>query len=156
MMDSDLTPIPASMRAHRDNLRVAGYDLLRLSLSYAAKKAASYRHDARDYEYSINKIEGIYDHQAFVASHGFACSAADVPGWAKYHIDQAKPESGTSLAKNWFKDNWLLSVVAAPYSLALLDMSAVGERQTKKAQGERATALRQLKEMPKIQTRQHL
>jgi hypothetical protein len=48
--------------------------------SYAAKKAVGYRHDARDYEYSINKIEGIYDHQV-VVRHGFAFSAADVLGW---------------------------------------------------------------------------
>jgi hypothetical protein len=69
-------------------------------------------------------------------------------------IHWAKSESDASLGRNWFKDNWLLSVVAAPYSQALLGMSAVAERQTKKAQGERAAALQQLKEMPGIQTRQ--
>jgi hypothetical protein len=150
MNDSDLISVPSELYVHRDSLRIVGYDLVRFTRQFAGEEASAVRHEWVDYEYAIHKIESIVEGQIYVVHDGFFCSATDVPRWTKYRVEEERPRGGIGLIKGWFKENLLLSVVAAPYSLALLGLSAVGEHQTKKAQEERAKVLGHLKSMPRF------
>lgn len=150
MTDSDLIPVPSELYVYRDSLRIVGYDLVRFTRQFAGEEASAVRHDWVDHEYALHKIESIVEGQIYVERHGFFCSAKDVPRWTKFRIEEERPRGGLGLVKSSFKDNLLLSVVAAPYSLALLGLSAVGEHQTKKAQEDRAKVLGHLKAMPRF------
>ena len=149
MTDADLLPLPIEMNVYRDSLRIVGYELVRYTLAHASREAMPYRHPAEDYEYAIHKIDQVAAGQVFIQHDATYCSAARVPAWTKLRLDQERPE-GAGWVKRWAKENWLLTIVATPYSLALLGLGAVGDHQTKKAQQATAKLLSQYLPMAKF------
>ena len=151
--EADFRPLPTEFLAYRDQLRVAGYELVRYSRTHAQDEARRYRHPFGDYEYAIHKIESIEAEtgQIYINENASYSSADRVPSWSEYHIDKEKPE-GFGLLSRWFKDPayLALTVIVPPYGLTMLGLAAVGDRANRKAQGEREQSLQSLAEFPKF------
>jgi hypothetical protein len=151
--ESDIVELYTEFKPYRDDLRVAGYELVRYALSHARQEANRYRHAPSDYEFGIHKIEFVdpKDLQVYINRHPFYSSAACVPDWAKYHVDKEK-QAGAKLLTSWFTDpvRVVLTVVVPPFGLALLGLAAVGDRQAAGQQKKRKSQLPRLSERPKF------
>jgi hypothetical protein len=151
--ESDIVALPVELRSYRDQLRVAGYDLVRYTVEHAQREARKYRHPTEDYEYAIHKIALIEanDGQIFINRNPFYSSAARVPDWTKYHVEKEKPQ-GIGLLKTWFTEpaHAVLTVIVPPFGLTLLGLAAVSDRMEAKQQRERREQLARLSERPKF------
>jgi hypothetical protein len=151
--DADIVELNAEFRPYRDELRIAGYELVRYALSHARQEASRYRHPTADYEYGIHKIEFIDPKslQIYINRHPFYSSASRVPDWTKYHVDKERP-AGAKLLTGWFTDpvRAIITVFVPPYGLTLLGLAAIADRLAAGQQKERQGQLRQLSERPKF------
>ncbi len=152
-IDLAFLPLPAELRVYRDQLRTIGFELVRYSKEHARSKAAPIRHPVADYEFAIHKIETIENvtGQIYINPNAFYSSAERVPSWTEYYLEKEKPE-GFGLLTRWFKDpvSLALTVVVPPFGLAILGMSAIGDKMNKNQQEERRRSLARLSEIPKL------
>ena len=150
--ESDLAPFPETMRAYRNELRVAGYELVRFVTSFAHQSAIRVRHPIADYEFGIHKIETIDPNgQIHINPNTFFSSEERVPDWTKHYCEKERPQ-GFGVIKGFFSDpaRSFVTLLAPPFGLALLGLAAIGDRTDARGQNERRRTLASLSETPKF------
>lgn len=149
-----LRALPGELRQVRDQLRVVGYELVRYTDEHAQSVSRPIRHPARIYEYGFHKISGIYPPRVVIESATRTyCSCDEVSDRANEILAAESLGSTTQLASSFFKDssNVLLTVVVAPYALAMLGLAAAGNRGKKVEQERNRELLPRLSETPEFQ-----
>jgi hypothetical protein len=151
--ENDIVLLQQEWWKHRDDLRIAGYDLIQYSKEYAKRKAATYRHPSADYEFAIHKIEftDVKTGQIFVLNNPFYSSRERIEDWTKHFTDKEKP-MGAGILKRWFTDpaSLVLTAIVPPFALTILGMSAVSDHLHAKRQIERQEILSRLSPIPKF------
>jgi hypothetical protein len=144
----DIQPLPEEKKYLRDRLRVAGYELIRYTSSYATRIASRYRHPSSEYDYGIHKITFVRPNgQLVVSKHAHHSSESWLENWVNHFVDKEKP-AGLKLVPRWFKENWLLTAIVPPYSLALMGLAAAGDAAARREQKEREALLGSFRETP--------
>lgn len=148
--EADLLPLPSEFRAHRDQLRIVGYELVHFKPQFAQKRAALVRHPITEYEYGIHKIETIDEQgQLHVNPNAHFTSATWIPNWTEHYREKEKP-AGLGIFKGFFRDpaRTLVALAVPPYGLALLGLAAIGDRSNARRQRDRHTSLSRLSDLP--------
>lgn len=152
--ERDLLPLPAHLHGHRDRLRIAGFDLVRYSESYARDEAEPIRHPWRDYEYAIHEIHWVdpASGQITIIPNPHYSSEDRLPAWVEYHVSSKKPLESGRLLKNWFTDlaYAALTALVPPFGLTLLGMGALANRANRREHQQREALLARLAPMPKF------
>ena len=155
-------PIPSHLRPYRDNLRIAGFDLVRISAWEATDRASKYNgHAPGDYEYTIYPIDHIDETSGQVylrgipeSSHYFSESTA--PSFVTSHLEQHAPAPLRRWLFKWLRDDnygrslGLIAVLVPPYALTLLGLIGIGNYQAIRDAKRRAKLLPRLLDMPRF------
>ena len=155
-------PIPSHLRPYRDNLRIAGFDLVRMSDWEANDRARKYKgHTPQDYEYTIYPIDHIDETSGQVylrgtpeSSHYFSERSAQ--SVVTSHLEQHAPAPLRRWLFKWLRYSdygrslGLITVLVPPYGLTILGLIGIGNYQEIRDAKRRAKLLPRLLDMPRF------
>ena len=154
--------IPTHLQPFRDQLRIAGFDLIRISTWEAADRARKYTgHSPRDYEYTIYPIAHIDESSGQIYLRGspessryFSENAA--PSVVNSHLEQHASVPLRRWLLRWLRDTErgkalaVTTVIAPPYGLTLLAFIGIGNYQELRDARRRAQLLPRMRDKPRF------
>jgi hypothetical protein len=148
--DCDLLQIPGEFRVFRDQLRAVGYELVHYKREFAQAAARAFRHPVCDYEYAIHKIESVTEEgQLQISPIPFFTCAARISDWTR-HFQEKESPAKLGLFARFFREpsNAIVTLVAAPYGLALFGLTAFGDRANAERQAKLLSSLPAFVDLP--------